>query len=99
MLAASRGRPLRGRDARDRRRPGGTRPRGAATVATRIDAWYVAFDLDAIDAGEGLALAMTETDGISVADAVAAVRIVAGSGPVAGIGATAAMDGDAATWA
>jgi len=65
-----------------------------ATVATRIDAWYVAFDLDAIDAGEGLALAMTETDGISVADAVAAVRIVAGSGPVAGIGATAAMDGD-----
>jgi len=65
-----------------------------ATVATRIDAWYVAFDLDAIDAGEGLALAMTETDGISVADAVAAVRIVAASGPVAGIGATAAMDGD-----
>ena len=64
-----------------------------ATVATRIDAWYVAFDLDAIDAGEGLALAMTETDGISVSDAVAAVRIVAASGPVAGIGTTAAMDG------
>ena len=55
-----------------------------ATVATRIDAWYVAFDLDAIDAGEGLAVAMPETDGISVADAVAAVRIVAASGPVAG---------------
>jgi arginase len=64
-----------------------------ATVAGRVDAWYVAFDLDAIDAGEDLAVAMPETGGISVDDAVAAVRIIADSGPLAGFGATAAMLG------
>lgn len=69
----------------------------ARVVATRIDAWYIAFDLDAIDASEDLALAMTESDGLSLADAVAAVRTIAASGPVVGFGATAAMfgqDGD-----
>jgi arginase family enzyme len=64
-----------------------------ATVAGRVDGWYIAFDLDAIDASEDLALAMTEEGGISLADAVAAVGIIAASGPVLGFGATAAMFG------
>ena len=65
----------------------------AATVAARVDGWYVAFDLDAIDAGEDLALAMTESDGLSLDDAVAAVATIAASGSVVGFGATAAMFG------
>jgi arginase len=65
----------------------------AGIVARRIDAWYIAFDLDAIDATEELALAMTETDGLSLADAVTAVDIIARSGPVVAFGATAAMFG------
>jgi arginase len=64
-----------------------------ATVAARVDGWYIAFDLDAIDASEDLALAMTETGGLALDDAVAAVRIIAASGPVHGFGATAAMFG------
>lgn len=64
----------------------------AATVAARIDGWYLAFDLDAIDASEGLSLAMPEPDGISVATAVAALEAIAASGPVWGFGATAAME-------
>jgi len=63
----------------------------AATVAGRVDAWYIAFDLDAIDATEGLAVAMPEPGGLSVADAERAVAIVASTGPVIGFGATAAM--------
>ena len=62
-------------------------------VAARVDGWYVAFDLDAIDAAEDVAVAMPEPDGISVADAAAAVAIIAASGPVVGFGATAAMFG------
>jgi arginase len=67
-----------------------------AAVAAHIDGWYVAFDLDAIDAGEDLAVAMPEPDGISVDDAVAAVGIIAASGPLIGFGATAAMFGPGA---
>lgn len=63
----------------------------AGTVAARIDAWYVAFDLDAIDETEGLSLAMPEPYGMSVATAVAALRTIAATGPVIGFGATAAM--------
>jgi arginase len=66
----------------------------AAAVAAHIDAWYVAFDLDALDEAGGWALAMTEPDGISLETAVAALRILAGAGrPVVGIGATAVMFG------
>ncbi len=65
----------------------------SATVAGRVDGWYIAFDLDAIDESEGLALAMRERDGITVADAARAVAIIAASGPVVGFGATAAMFG------
>lgn len=68
----------------------------AATVAGRVDAWYIAFDLDAIHDGEGLAVAMPEPGGLSIADAERAVAILAATGPVIGFGPTAAMfrDGD-----
>jgi len=70
----------------------------AAAIAERIDAWYIAFDLDALDASGGWALAMPEPDGLALEDAVATVRAIATSGaPVIGFGATAVMardDGD-----
>lgn len=64
----------------------------AAAVAARIDGWYIAFDLDAIDETEGLSLTMPEPGGISVETAVAAVAAIASTGPVLGFGATAAME-------
>jgi arginase len=68
----------------------------AAAVATRIDGWYIAFDLDALDAAGGWAVAMPEADGRALDTAVAAVRAIAASGaPVLGFGATAAMADDA----
>jgi arginase len=70
----------------------------AGAVSRRIDAWYVAFDLDVLDASGGWAVAMPEPDGLSLDDAVRTVRAIATSGaPVIGFGATAAMprdDGD-----
>lgn len=64
----------------------------AAAVATRVDGWYVAFDLDALDGDDGWAVAMPEPDGLALATAVAAIRAIATSGaPVLGFGATAAM--------
>jgi arginase family enzyme len=66
----------------------------ALVVADRIDAWYVAFDLDALDASAGWAVMMPEPDGLSLETAVTAVRTIAGSAPVAGFGATAALIDD-----
>jgi arginase len=70
----------------------------AAAVSERIDAWYIAFDLDALDASGHWAVAMPEPDGLSLDDAVRSVRAIATSGaPVIAFGATAAMprdDGD-----
>jgi arginase len=63
----------------------------ATTVAGRVEAWYIAFDLDALDAAGGWAVAMPEPGGLSLDVAVAAVRAIAGTAPVAGFGATAAM--------
>ena len=61
----------------------------------RIDAWYVAFDMDVLDAAGGWAVATPEPDGLSLATAVAAVRVIATSGaPVIGFGATAVMQRD-----
>lgn len=65
----------------------------AGIVAGRIDAFYVAFDLDALDAAGGWALTMPEPDGMSLETAVAAVRAIAAAGPVVGFGATAMMTG------
>jgi arginase len=66
----------------------------AAVVASRVDGLYVAFDLDAIDEGEGLSLTMPEPGGISLATAVASVAALAAAMPVVGIGTTAAMERD-----
>jgi arginase len=69
----------------------------ASTVSERIDAWYIAFDLDALDASGRWAIAMPEVDGLSLDTAVAAVRTIATSGaPVLGFGATAVMERDGA---
>ena len=40
----------------------------SAAVAERIDAWYIAFDLDALDASGGWAVAMPEPDGLVARD-------------------------------
>lgn len=66
----------------------------SGVVAGRIDAWYVAFDLDALDAAGGWALAMPEPGGLSLDTAAETVRRIARSGaPVVGFGATAVMTG------
>jgi arginase family enzyme len=63
----------------------------ASTVATRIDGWYIAFDVDALDSAVPWSVAMPEPNGLSLEDAVAAIRILAASGPVVAFGATAVM--------
>jgi arginase len=69
----------------------------AGTVARRIDAWYIAFDMDALDASGRWAVATPEPDGLSLATAVATVRTIATSGaPVLAFGATAVMERDGA---
>jgi arginase len=66
----------------------------ARTVARRVDAFYIAFDLDALDAAGDWALAMPEPNGLSLETAIAAVETIAGAGrPVAGFGATAILFG------
>ena len=67
----------------------------AATVAERIDAWYIAFDMDALDASGRWAVATPEPDGLAFETAVTSVRAIATSGaPVIGFGATAVMHRD-----
>lgn len=69
----------------------------ASTVSDRIDAWYIAFDLDALDASGRWAIAMPEADGLSLGAAVTTVRTIATSGaPIIGFGATAVMERDGA---
>ncbi len=65
----------------------------ATTVAAGVDAFYVAFDLDALDASGGWALAMPEPGGMSLETAVAAIGAIRGAGPIAGFGATAVLFG------
>ncbi len=66
----------------------------AATVAGRIDGWFVAVDLDALDGADGWAVAMPEPDGLALQTAIATIRAIAESGaPVIGFGATAVMTG------
>lgn len=66
----------------------------SSSVSRRIDGWYVAFDLDALDGADGWAAAMPEPEGLSLDTALATVRAIAVSGaPVVGFGATAAMAG------
>ena len=61
----------------------------AAAVGREVDAIYLAFDLDCLDASGGWALTMPETGGMSLPSALAAVRTLASAIPVAGFGATA----------
>ena len=61
----------------------------ARAVATRVDAFYIAFDMDALDAAGDYALATPEPKGLSLETAVTAVRTIATAGPIAGFGATA----------
>jgi arginase len=69
----------------------------AANVSRRIDAWYIAFDMDALDASGNWAVAMPEPDGLTLGAAAVAVRAIATTGaPVAGFGATAIMDREGA---
>jgi arginase len=65
----------------------------AATVGAAVDGFYVAFDLDALDPSGGWALAMPEPGGMSLTTAAAAIRVVRGSGPITGFGATAVLFG------
>jgi arginase len=61
----------------------------AVVVASRVDGLYVAFDLDALDAAGGWALAMPEPGGLALVTASAAVRTLANRIPIMGFGATA----------
>jgi arginase len=61
----------------------------ASETLADADGLYLALDLDCVDAGEGLAVQMPEAHGMSLAVAEAAVRALAMSGRVLGIGATA----------
>jgi arginase len=63
----------------------------ATAVAGRTDGLYVAFDLDAIDASEGVCVSMPEPDGLSVETAVEALRILARTNRIVGFGPTATM--------
>ena len=69
----------------------------AAGVSRRIDAWYIAFDMDALDESGRWAVATPEPDGLSLGTALATVRAIATSGaPVVGFGGTAVMARDGA---
>jgi arginase len=63
----------------------------ARVVGERVDGWYIAVDLDVLDAGGGWSVATPEQGGLALATAVEAVRRIAATAPVLGIGATAAM--------
>jgi arginase family enzyme len=63
----------------------------ARVVGSRTDGMYVAFDLDVIDASEGLSVAMPETGGLSVWTSVVALRLLAATNRIVGFGPTATM--------
>jgi arginase family enzyme len=63
----------------------------ATVVGSRIDGWYIAFDLDALDERGGYSLAMPEPGGLDLSTAIGAIRSAAERAPVLGVGATAAM--------
>lgn len=66
----------------------------AEVVGGRCDGIYIAFDLDAIDAADGVAVAMPEPDGIPTTTAIAALRVIARVARVVGFGPTATMARD-----
>jgi arginase len=71
----------------------------AKTVASRVDGFYVAFDLDALDGDDGWSVAMPEPEGLSLDRAVECVRVLSNAAAstrygMLGFGATAAMPRD-----
>ena len=66
----------------------------ADVVGARCDGIYIAFDLDAIDAADGVAVAMPEPQGISTATAIAALQVIARAARVVGFGPTGTMARD-----
>ncbi len=60
----------------------------SSVVRERVDGFYVAFDVDALDASSNIAVTLPEPGGLSLETATAAVRALAGIGPVLGIGFT-----------
>ena len=65
----------------------------AHVVASRVDAFYIAFDMDALDAAGDWAVAMPEPNGLALETAIEAVRVLAAAAPIAGFGATAVLIG------
>ena len=63
----------------------------ARVVGDRCDGLYIAFDLDAINASEQLSVAMPERGGLSVWTSVIAIRLLASTNNIVGLGATAVM--------
>ena len=63
----------------------------ARVIGDRCDGLYIAFDLDAINASEQLSVAMPERGGLSVWTSVIAIRLLASTNNIVGLGATAAM--------
>ena len=71
----------------------------ATVVGGRVDGFYVAFDVDALDASGGWAVTLPEPGGMSLDTACSAMlRALAGIGTVLGIGFTTMSlgNGDAA---
>jgi arginase len=60
-------------------------------VGARVDGLYVAFDLDALDAGGGWSVAMPEPGGLGLETAIAAIAILARGARVVGFGTTAVL--------
>ena len=60
----------------------------ATVVGRRVDAFYVAFDVDALDASGNWAVTLHEPGGLALETAVRALRALAAAGPVVGFGAT-----------
>ena len=63
----------------------------ARVVGARCDGIYIACDLDALDASEGLSVAMPEPDGLSLETAAEAMATIARHANVVGFGPTATM--------
>ena len=61
----------------------------ASVVAREVDALYIAFDMDCLDASGGWAVTMPEPGGLSLNTAIGAVQTLAAAIPLIGFGATA----------
>ncbi len=68
--------------------PAGRAALDAWARALPVDALYIAFDVDAIDASERVAVAMPEPHGLMLGTALEALRVLAAARPVVGFGAT-----------